>query len=1029
MKSWTQIFLAALLLATAMIPPQAQAISSASIKNIVSKIKETGQKLKVRTKPQNPYSIEFVDEAGKVQSEIRNAPLLTDEVKNFLPSEIAKDIKKSSRFSVGKIALQKLKRFPVESMGFFISLGALMTYDLMFNKHKNPVAFEQLIQSQMDPLGQFAFYTFMVANGISAEPFLEMIREGKIHPRFQSFFVYGGMSIGMVASNLVHELGAWPGLWKCLRQEVWGTVTLSEEKKYESCDQAMKEFTNRGGLGGVSKKWVPGLLSLVSSTLVAGLIQNQLIKGLAVISPITGRIEGVIVQAGKWTLGKVVQTTGIEIGLLLAPGGMVIKGFRVATSILMMVPQFTLFNGIQFWFEHVINDSFNNWVVSDELYYLDRQFVYDLSAIKDHRWPKQTTERLGQNLQAFGNKMKEWRQINISQVLMAQNNWEQKFGQLVLMYRSTKNFYSDFINRIWDRKYGKYAQAYASGESVSILDRIYPLNGVNIAPTTGDDSTTWLEGPELIEQRQMQTIQEVLEGVTVSQNFTKSEYEYELMIQLFAGLKSKDVVTIGRSLDQLNCLVKIRQASSCSNFKISDDMRDALIYLRTLLGDPKPIWQKGAGYLLAYRMTPAYKDDIEKSLFGRSWGTLSTPSLPEYMIAAMTAGPDLENGETALESSEGYKDLFKAPKIRDTKEIESGKVPFSLRPNVSLNGEIPDVFNTQAYQLLNEGHIRESVLNPSKSSFDDWWKKYPESEYMKAWLNYEISYQENIAQLVTRFDSAKTATAAFGINRPTDKFVEFWNRGPISNGLMTSIQQEVRLYTMILGEILKDNLILRKVPLGHNLFSSSLKALPNSRAEKGPSLMSYLKNNENMDLPALLKLENRGIISELDKGQKRNLLIQEQILTKFRELESLLRQVKSQKIKMQSGEIKTMPVSTLPAGALEAKKSEIQAFLQTISKDVFKLDQASPFLLHQEQANVARICLQGIQNLLVEMYSLGHVIDQASYVARHDQNGLGSQRCNSFSTPQSFGFKGAVKTAQSAPEGCQTGMKIDEKGN
>lgn len=992
MKSWAQIFLSAILLSTWFAPIQASAsfIPNPALLTKMFPSATGATKAYIQTSLSSPNTFRFVDATGKVITDLVTPAMKVEAMTKTMPSVVGKMLKDAGKFASG-VAIRKFINFPKESMSFFISLGAVMTYDLLMKANQNPVAYEQLINSQMDPLGQFAFYAFMVANGIASEPFLNMIRNGKLNRRFAPFIVYGGMSIGMMASNIVHEVGHWPGLKKC-------AMDLFRVTDYKKCDEAMNHWIERGRGPGIFNEWTPGLISLVASTFISGLLQSGLMSGTAIMAKGSSRLIGITLSKTSGKLGSVILATGLQLGIMAIPGagnvGLIYKGLKVVSPVAKLIGQLTIFNGVQFAIEEYVTEGYHNYEQGHELKKLDRELLYSLANIKTANWHSASAEHLNKKLELFGPAMKQWRQMNMNPVLMAQSNWEQKFGQLTSMYRTADNFYSHFVTQLWERKYGRYHISYANGDLTSILDRTFPLNGVLVAEAAGkgNDETTYLEAPDMIEDRQKVTLGIIANRY--SSDFSLSKNDKIILSEILSGLKHEDVNTIGKTLDRLNCLIVAPFRKNCEYTKISAQLQQLLTALRKDLGDPKPIWNKGLGYLIAYNLTPSYKVEIDKAFFQKSWDFISTPTLTESLMVSMVAGPSLENNESSLISNFGFKDIFKAPRIIDPEK------PFTPKKQTgAINASPSDIFNTGIYDFLNEGNINPQILNENPGSYRKWWKTYPETQYMKAWLEYEKLYQENIAALVKKLYADGSLTQSL-------------NNGPVDNGLFKSYRQEARLYLMILGEIMKDNFVLSAGrPLPKEYFNENTALINTGKETEDETILSYLKLNRNLDLPSYLKLEKKNFLPKLDRGNGKNLTWQEHVMAGFDSVEAIFKKVKVQEIKIPSGEIKEMPVSTINPKELSHVSEATQKYLKEISEKLF----SNSHLLNEGQAKVAQTCLAGLGNILNEMKTLAEVVDSASYVYRHDRDGYAQKRCNNKPAAQAVG---SVKRVQQAAEGC-----------
>lgn len=979
-KSWFNLLFAAILFAVWAIPPQAAA-------NPLASLAAGGSAMNLRAvftlEKSKPFVISLVDKEGKVVSQFLTKP--TNDLSNYLPSKMAKEMKKVAPYSFLNMAGQKLKRFPVESFGFLISLGAIVAYDLFKNAGNNPVGFEQLLQSQLDPVGQLGFYAFMVANGAAAEPFMHMIQNGKLNPRFAPFINYAGMSVGMVASNIVHEIGHWPGLAQCAK-DLW---SKSQNPNYKNCDQAASAWSERGGFGGLTNQWAPGLISLIGSTLLASAVHGI---GKVVFSKLGHGLVELVIYSGRWTMGRVIQVTAVELAFMAVPGGIVLKGVRLVSPAFHFLAQLTLFNGIQHWLDAHVVSAYNNFFQSGDLKESDEKLIKGLLGAKNQNWDAGVSAALAQDVSEFGKQMRVWRQMNLSQVLQTHMNWEQKLGQLTVMYSTSEMFYSDFINRIWHRKYGPYKDAYATGQATSILDMNFPLNGVTVAAAEAKDETTWLEAPDQIEERQMLTIRNIVQALQTS---SLSKEDHAKLEALKSGLVSSDRVQVGKALDQLNCYLHMSQNNKeCKWENLSKNMHAVLWALRKSIGDPRPLWQPGLGYLVAFGNTPGNKNLIEKALYQKSFGLMPTMTLPESMIASMFYGPDVEKGESTVEKSNGYKDLFKPPRIRS----ES-----AWRPSIStsnVNQPMPNIVNSGIYTYFNRGYISPKILGPNPDTFRNWWKQYPETDYLKAWVDYEKLYQMNIARLIKVLHADNSSSL---------------NRGPVSNGLLHSLNQEIRLYTMVLGEIMKDSYLLQTGQIPEEAFSKEQKILNLNaiKDQEETQLLTMLRNNKAMDFSAMMKFQKVAVNPKLDFSNRRNLVWQDQLLAKADELHNLVKGLQVRDIRVNGISAEQMPVSTLNSKDLEMKMEEAKQLLAAIKSSAFPDELA----LNPAQKKLIEVCWQGIQQNLSELKGIADAANAASYIERHDGQGHMSRRCQISTRPQQSGLNG-IAVVQRAAEGC-----------
>ncbi|MES3037926.1 MAG: hypothetical protein V4736_08470, partial [Bdellovibrionota bacterium] len=151
------------------------------------------------------------------------------------------------------VFVESFKKFPMDAASFFIAIGAMTTFDLLTNYNDNPVAYDQFLDGQKDPVGMLSFYAFMVANGVTNRAIQDLLGD-KRNKQFRHFLPYFGMSMGMTASNMVHEIYHFPHLKDCAKALVTGkdvpsdshsTVsnTLLQNAAYQKVDIGGKDST------------------------------------------------------------------------------------------------------------------------------------------------------------------------------------------------------------------------------------------------------------------------------------------------------------------------------------------------------------------------------------------------------------------------------------------------------------------------------------------------------------------------------------------------------------------------------------------------------------------------------------------------------------------------------------------------------------------------------------------------------------------------------------------------------------------
>jgi hypothetical protein len=889
--------------------------------------------------------------SGKEMFRIASDPTSKEVLRQFGPRVLSETIKKAA-VGTGNIMIKKMARFPVESLGFFIALGGVMTYDLIFKSAQNPTGYKQLIDSQMDPLGQFAFYSFMVANGLVSEPMMAMVQKGKWNGSLRHFIPYLGMSVGMTASHLVHELGTAEDLHKCV-----GDFLTANPQATESCEAAHEAWIERGGLGGLTHDLAPSLIGLIGSTIISGGAQKF---GISV-----ARVAGlsvIVKTVAEITLGSILKVVGVEIATAFVPGGLIIKFMRGAFA---FVVQMAFFTWVQEQIQPGINFAFANMFdgrdVDTKVYELskaiqtERSFGWSPPLIYEQGKEKEKKKLVLNRLSEFGKKMSQWRQSNMEQVLVVQANWEQATGQLAQQYRVTRDFYSDLTGNLWQKNNGRYKDLYASGEEIHLLDRPAPLDGIPTMTPTEDDPMIYSQAPDRIEAGQVAYVHHVVEKYQakiprIDKMDDKNQKWWDYALK---NLLVDDPIAIGAEIDRIRCLMgypglsyprRVKYIENCNysiSFSLNDNFRRLLLALTNQNGLAQPQWGSGKTYINAYEM----ENDLSQVWFDEPVRTqhYNTP-LNKLLAYAMT-GPIPGKDKMIIEDA-GYPAKFHPPRL-SSYDIRLLPQKTGLNRNdfmqmqANVAGIGPNRGCGMAYDCLFKT-MHSGAYDPANyAAFDNWWESKVEPDYIKAWLKFEQKYQYNIGKLVEALWQGKSP----------------FNRGNLANGIVESYLEEARIYLSTLSTIARDQVLREQGRIPPLMMRDAHKTTKIGNIEFGGKQFHWqIKFMEDMEKMAYS-----------------------------------LKKIKVQKIPVYTGKKEDLPVSTLTTSELEEysqlltqRTAEIALFLKSSVK------------LNNYQNAVAAVCLQGLSNLNEELKTIGLVVNSASYRERHDiPGGFASPRCES----------------------------------
>lgn len=416
---------------------------------------------------------------------------------------------------IGSIAYDKLVHFPIESVGFYIALMAINWVHMTADYGNNPTAISQLNNSQMTLGSQAGFYFFMLGNGLATAPLVDMVQNGKINPKRMPFINMFGMSVGSIFSSIFNELHSWPGggftnLVACAKNNFVG----DEPKSGDTCDQAYQAWIEKEKLPGMANQMAPSLMSLVATIAINGTLQTlatqavepaaQLISkagskagqaalnfGDKAVGTFTRKIANPFKIRQIWTAGRLsleirmsktaavalaeqpIRYLGIALPIAALPGGAMIT--RIGTIALNAV----FFLGTQETIEPIITSAYTNFDISGDFNNLETFLINDLQQTRTSDWKdKNKNQQLEEHLKLFSKRMMQWRTNELSKTLTTQSAWTEKIGKFSKTYSEAKSFYTDYINKMYERYYSASAPYYNSGKATHVIQESMPLDGI-----------------------------------------------------------------------------------------------------------------------------------------------------------------------------------------------------------------------------------------------------------------------------------------------------------------------------------------------------------------------------------------------------------------------------------------------------------------------------------------------------------------------------------------------------------------------
>lgn len=739
---------------------------------------------------QKEMTLLFMGANGKVLKQFVWQKTKQETLDEFRPSKVRQWLK-TMQSNSGAILASKVRHFPFEATAFFTAIGAINMYDLVFHYQHNPVIMKQFGESQLDPVTHVSFMAFMAANGMTSEPLQEVIR----NPRLHYFLPYFGMSMGMMASNIVHDIWGSKMLRACAK-----SLMSQSADAHMACDQAWDDMNNHW-----NDKWgqyATGWLSMMGSTALGGAVD--------------------------WLAGtasrRALQFLGLELAFSFGTGGtsMVARfAWTVVKNVQFLALDFWLRKPIESVWLNVFgkaNELNGSAMCLGTLHQMNRlathpsghprQAAFELMKVKF------CDEDLVPALRTFSRLSQEWRIENSKEILAAHQNWQTYLANFAGHYRSTRLFYQHLTDQIWKKNY-------AAGNSPSPLDQVSQFFGVLPDGATEADWTLYLQDIRPLEESQRRRIGKVAlkwRQLPQAEIFkTLSRYDQRRFEEFIARLSSSEIGDIRKALDEMNRVLPDADPSAvrpslqdrAEFVPPSEEYVAIMDSIAKDLGRPRPVTYPGEAFLKAWALWQGRDRGSESrgaiQPFDRQHGTITTLTAPEYMIAAMAYGPDLEGGASAIDRARwGGLARFNPPAII----LQGGIIEENNLPLRSDNRGYETVFTNlmrhekfscpaerprrecfaPTWQWLRSGWIRPEVMSKSGNQMAKWWAQKIEPAYLDSWYEFETEYETVVKTYAQQVLSAG----------------QHWANGTgFANANLANLEQERSVYLMFVNDYLK----------------------------------------------------------------------------------------------------------------------------------------------------------------------------------------------------------------------------------
>lgn len=752
-----------------------------------------------------------------------------------------------------------------------------------------PVAYDQLYDSLLDPVSHLAFYNFMVANKFTTNLLIGNPTELARNPQLAQsqklrlkLFVPGlGMTAGSILSHLTGDIAQlfqacyWDTVKKGQARSKLGLPFTpppqpDQENSSDPCEEAWKQWT-------AEKKfyvYAPAIATLLISTLAGGsfngLIRTALYK--KVTDPLTKQsalVPRAALARMQAAATKEIVFRGVSFSINFLPKGWAVKGLQAlahgSNITIFLYADGAIREGTEWLFGNLFKGSDitplrsvvpgknfqelsedldallqrenrNGWILSDNkktcgalslttpLQILNPALFMSLSNLKKEC---DASDNLISFLEEFSESMEEWRKLNNRDVENAHNLWRDKTNGFVTSVRLAKDFYGHLID---DLKAQYEAQKYdANSNDLPPPDfnnfgrRIYPFYGVKIDLAKykyqNEDGmfSHYLLNPDLLESAQKETVLEASKnfcGQIKKEAHLQLEHETKTYDEICKGLLSNDSFQMGLALVQINKIVSPRNHVGRSLLHLPKVLRQ----FRTSLGDPSPLMYPMEGYSYAFEVNPVMRSQFE-TYPETDFGSYRHEKVGDFMAYSMVCGPS--NPDDTIINLDGRRLKFLPPNIIgiskprfcDSKVVTKRSSTL-FRESLIASGKNYTGIGTLILENLSSDI--QNIINSPNTSFVSWFAQKYEGAIDKTIQNLSDQYVSVQKRLLDNFYQ-KNSSANFG---------------PISNSLVESLKQEMRVNLFILGELLK----------AQKNSSSNLKSILTSNQKS--SLLADLKSSE-----------------------------------------------------------------------------------------------------------------------------------------------------------------------------------------
>ena len=335
-------------------------------------------------------------------------------------------------------------RLAPETLSFFLANGAVTFNTMWMRAAGDPLAMERQIMSLKDPISHLSFYAFMQANGFYVNFQTKRLRLGAMDPMSRSQMMrrlsYQGMAVGMLASNIVADVGQ--TMQQC--SNVW----LEGKKDEEStavCKEAWKAWTGKS----MASKYIPQLASMMVSQAITEFLEASGSKAVGAAERMTIRsflMDGALSKLAS-RAGFGIKITAADVAITFIPGaGWVSKGMKIVGT----VTRIAAFVAVDRIISSLINRPMENALQSTFMKFDSRKMNKTFEKLDAISWSQKNSTSsilwndLTESVETYSENMRRWQTHLNADTEMDLAGWEEMTTKLLNQMDYAYKFYREF---------------------------------------------------------------------------------------------------------------------------------------------------------------------------------------------------------------------------------------------------------------------------------------------------------------------------------------------------------------------------------------------------------------------------------------------------------------------------------------------------------------------------------------------------------------------------------------------------------